>query len=159
MARSAGKLLLKVLLIALALIALGTLYWLALSGSGRSGANPEQIPEQAWTPGGPPLDTAHLELVRRAVGPDGLLAIYMERYRREVGRYPERLEELLRSHVEASGRATWSGPYLQNPELLDDPWNRQYQYRAPGTHNPNAYDLWSVGPDGKDGTGDEIGNW
>ena len=29
----------------------------------------------------------------------------------------------------------------------------------PGKHNANSYDLLSVGPDGKEGTDDDIGNW
>ena len=29
----------------------------------------------------------------------------------------------------------------------------------PGKHNPNGFDLFSVGPDGKAGTDDDIGNW
>jgi general secretion pathway protein G len=30
---------------------------------------------------------------------------------------------------------------------------------APGKHNPDTFDVWSVGPDGQDGTDDDIGNW
>ena len=36
---------------------------------------------------------------------------------------------------------------------------REAHYASPGTHNPDSYDLWSVGPDGADGTADDIGNW
>ena len=39
-----------------------------------------------------------------------------------------------------------------------DPWNRPYQYRNPGTHNPNGFDLYSLGPKGKEGDGN-FGNW
>jgi general secretion pathway protein G len=30
---------------------------------------------------------------------------------------------------------------------------------CPGTHNPDSYDVWSLGPDGINGTQDDIGNW
>ena len=47
----------------------------------------------------------------------------------------------------------WQGPYLDKDVPLD-PWGKPYQYRSPGVHNPKSFDLWSVGPDGK-----QIGNW
>ncbi len=40
-----------------------------------------------------------------------------------------------------------------------DAWGNPLQFRCPGTHNPAAYDLWSQGPDGTDGTDDDITNW
>ena len=53
----------------------------------------------------------------------------------------------------------WHGPYGKGSKAPLDPWNEPYQYRYPGTHNKGSYDLWSMGPDGKDGTADDIGNW
>ena len=40
-----------------------------------------------------------------------------------------------------------------------DPWQNEYNYSAPGTHNPNSFDLFSSGQDRKVGTADDIGNW
>jgi len=52
--------------------------------------------------------------------------------------------------------------YLQKKTIPLDPWGEPYQYRAPGEHNPNAFDLWSYGadrvPGGTDAAAD-IGNW
>jgi general secretion pathway protein G len=48
---------------------------------------------------------------------------------------------------------------LLKPEALTDPWGHKYQYRNPGKHNPAGYDLLSFGPDGIEGTNDDIGNW
>ena len=45
------------------------------------------------------------------------------------------------------------------PELMIDSWNHEFQYRIPGIHNPDGYDVWSLGPDGVNGTEDDIGNW
>ena len=40
-----------------------------------------------------------------------------------------------------------------------DPWGHSYQYRNPGRHNPDKYDVFSMGPDGLPDTDDDIGNW
>jgi general secretion pathway protein G len=40
-----------------------------------------------------------------------------------------------------------------------DPWGMPYQYRNPGIKHPNGFDLFSFGPDRKEGTDDDIGNW
>jgi general secretion pathway protein G len=40
-----------------------------------------------------------------------------------------------------------------------DPWGHPYQYRNPGKHNPDKYDVFSMGPDGLPDTDDDIGNW
>jgi general secretion pathway protein G len=40
-----------------------------------------------------------------------------------------------------------------------DPWQHEYQYLNPGKHNPDRYDVWSMGPDGKSDTADDLGNW
>jgi general secretion pathway protein G len=45
------------------------------------------------------------------------------------------------------------------PSIPVDPWHHPYLYENPGKHNPNTYDLYSAGPDGKAGTDDDIGNW
>jgi general secretion pathway protein G len=52
----------------------------------------------------------------------------------------------------------WNGPYREKA-VPSDPWGRQYQYASPGRHNTDSYDVWSLGPDGADGTDDDIGNW
>ena len=44
-------------------------------------------------------------------------------------------------------------------KLPMDPWNQPYVYEYPGKHNPNGFDLYSMGPDRKPGTADDIGNW
>lgn len=44
----------------------------------------------------------------------------------------------------------WRGPYLRRTVPLD-PWGRPYVYLAPGRENPTAYDLYTLGRDGKVG--------
>lgn len=43
-------------------------------------------------------------------------------------------------------------------EVRPDPWNHPYQYVYPGKHNPDSFDLYSLGPDGVE-SDDDIGNW
>ena len=44
-----------------------------------------------------------------------------------------------------------------------DPWGNPFIYMCPGKNNPNSFDLWSKGPNGKDSTGeesvDDVTNW
>jgi general secretion pathway protein G len=51
----------------------------------------------------------------------------------------------------------WNGPYLD--KIPKDPWKNDYIYECPGKHNPETYDLMSMGPDGVAGTEDDITNW
>lgn len=47
--------------------------------------------------------------------------------------------------------------YLDSIPL--DQWGHPYIYVKPGKHRPNSYDLSSAGPDGQEGTADDITNW
>ena len=68
-------------------------------------------------------------------------------------------EQGLRALVEEPGNTTgWRGPYLERG-VPKDPWGNEYTYTEPGTHNTSGYDLHSLGPDGKQGGGDDIDNW
>lgn len=72
--------------------------------------------------------------------------------------YPEGADAL-RQLVERPSQATnWRGPYLKKA-VTNDPWGNPYVYEFPGKHNVDGYDLSSLGPDGKDGGGDDITNW
>jgi len=81
-------------------------------------------------------------------------------YKMAVGRFPS-TEEGLKALVQAPSSAgeRWKGPYFDPARLPDDPWGKPYQYRFPGTKNTASYDVYSLGPDGQDGTADDIGNW
>ncbi len=48
-------------------------------------------------------------------------------------------------------------PFMK--DMPKDPWGQEYKYRIPPTKSKDDYDLWSLGPDGADGTDDDIGNW
>jgi len=75
-------------------------------------------------------------------------------YEVDNGFYPRSLQDLLQQPANAKN---WHGPYLE--KLPIDQWGNPYVYYYPGKHNQTGYDLLSVGPDGKEGTEDDIGNW
>ena len=72
------------------------------------------------------------------------------------GYYPKSLQDLIQ---QPSNAKNWRGPYLDPATLPIDPWSNPYIYYCPGKHNQNGYDLLSMGPDAKEGTADDIGNW
>jgi len=99
--------------------------------------------------------------ISKAKADVGELANAIERFYINMDRYPT-TEEGLKILVEAPSTedTKWRGPYIQL--LRDDPWGTPYQYKMPGTHHPNSYDLWSRGADMADGgekEGADIGNW
>ena len=50
----------------------------------------------------------------------------------------------------------WRGPYIET--IPDDPWGNPYQYRSPG-QDGRDYEIVSYGPDGIEGTDDDIKSW
>jgi general secretion pathway protein G len=74
-------------------------------------------------------------------------------------RYPT-TEEGLAALVDAppSLSSSWKGPYVDKVNIAADPWGHEFIYRYPGTNNPQGFDLFSMGPDGREGN-DDITNW
>lgn len=87
----------------------------------------------------------------------------LERYRLDMGRYPEEEEGLavLVTEPETEEASDWKGPYLKR--LQKDPWKNDYVYVVPGENNPASFDIFSYGANGEEGgEGEydaEIGNW
>ncbi|MAE70885.1 MAG: type II secretion system protein GspG [Gemmatimonadetes bacterium] len=73
----------------------------------------------------------------------------LERFRQDVGRYPEE-EEGLQSLVFDPGIDGWDGPYY-NKMTIVDPWEHDYIYRFPAEESPFDYDLVCTGRDGEVG--------
>jgi general secretion pathway protein G len=82
-----------------------------------------------------------------------LLSVALDGYRLDNGSYPtteQGLAALREKPARAPVPGNWRGPYLRKAVPLD-PWGRAYLYRAPGEKNPGAFDLESLGRDGKAG--------
>jgi general secretion pathway protein G len=75
----------------------------------------------------------------------------------DTGRFPSSEEQLGALVTAPSGLQGWRGPYLQRG-LPKDPWGHEYVYKYPGSQNTSGFDLYSFGPDGREGN-DDIGNW
>ncbi|MBN1676055.1 MAG: type II secretion system major pseudopilin GspG [Kiritimatiellae bacterium] len=84
--------------------------------------------------------------------------VALDAFEVDMAYYPrggQGLNELIEVPAGASG---WRGPYLKKGIPLD-PWGHAYVYQCPGRHNPDGYDLMSMGPDGQAGGDDDITNW
>ena len=74
------------------------------------------------------------------------------------GYYPKGKDGLQDLRTQPRDAQNWHGPYMEKDIPLD-PWNHPYIYVCPGKHNPSGYDLYSPGPDGRDGNEDDMTNW
>ena len=79
-------------------------------------------------------------------------------YRLDNYTYPttdQGLQALVEKPVSPEPQNWKEGGYLDR--MPRDPWQRPYQYLNPGQHG--EVDIYSLGPDGRPGTDDDIGNW
>lgn len=82
-----------------------------------------------------------------------LLGTALDSYRLDNHAYPTTEQGLpaLRTEPTTGERPPrWRGPYLRKA-VPDDPWGRPYLYLSPGRQNPQGYDLYSLGRDGREG--------
>ncbi len=76
-------------------------------------------------------------------------------YQMDVGTYPDNntgLQALRVAPADLADGSKWRGPYLSS-DIPKDPWENDYQYEQLG---PEAYKIFSAGPDGQAGTEDDI---
>lgn len=71
----------------------------------------------------------------------------------DTGRYPTTEEGISALITQPAGVNNWHQALEKAPL---DPWGNSYQYRYPGQDNPNSFDVYSFGPDGREGTEDDI---
>lgn len=92
----------------------------------------------------------------------GQLGSAIERYKLSMKRYPREddggLRALLEKPSDDEAAKDWAGPYIAE-EALKDPWGKEYIYQFPGRFNEQGFDLSSAGPDGQEGTDDDVKNW
>ena len=75
-------------------------------------------------------------------------------YKLHNDRFPSTEEGLHALIVKPASAKNWKGPYLNKKAI--DPWKNDYRYKNPGSRSLTGPDVWSVGPDGKDGTDDDV---
>lgn len=73
-----------------------------------------------------------------------MLETSLNTYRLDMGRYPEKLDQLL-----TGDESNWQGPYFPK-DVPPDPWGNDYIYKMPGD-NGQPFTLMSYGADGREG--------
>ncbi len=86
-----------------------------------------------------------------------IFSLALDMFELHNGRFPTTEEGLAALRTQPKETPNWQGPYLKKT-IPKDPWVSDYLYKSPGGHNSD-YDLQSLGPDKKDGGGDDITNW
>jgi len=102
--------------------------------------------------GGAKVDAAKLQLQN--------LVTTLDMYRLDTGSYPTQQEGLQALVQRPSGAQRWNGPYLRKPDMIKDPWGREYRYRVPGEHA--EVELFTLGSDnavGGSGESQDLGSW
>ncbi|MCA9118895.1 MAG: type II secretion system major pseudopilin GspG [Planctomycetaceae bacterium] len=80
----------------------------------------------------------------------------MEQYHIDVGTFPtsqQGIDALFTAPADLGDTSKWAGPYSKK-QIEPDPWSNPYQYESTG----DSFRVWSWGPDGQDGTEDDITN-
>jgi general secretion pathway protein G len=98
--------------------------------------------------------------IKASIAEIQVISSALEEYKLENGAYPtteQGLNALLEKPTSPPIPKDWKGSYISDD--INDCWNDPYQYRCPSQHNRPDFDLWSFGPDGKDGTKDDLTNW
>ena len=78
------------------------------------------------------------------------IATALDLFRLDAGRYPTQSEGLKALIERPAAAARWNGPYLRAGSVPNDPWNRPYQYRIPGSSG-REFEVSSFGSDGQPG--------
>ena len=108
------------------------------------------------------LGTQKKANVNAAKSQIGLFKSPLEMYALDMNGYPtteQGLKALIEAPDDLESPNQWQGPYLDS-DIPKDPWGHEYQYEYPPSRNERDFpDIWSLGPDGEDGTDDDIGNW
>ncbi len=89
------------------------------------------------------------------------IPVALDLYELDNGSYPsteQSLQALFEKPESPPIPANWKKPYLKKKDVIDV-WGNPFLYRYPGEHNTDSYDLYSSGPDGQEGTEDDITNW
>ena len=86
------------------------------------------------------------------------LELSLDAFEIDISRYPTTAEGLKALVEKPANAEEWTQSYLKRG-VPKDPWGKPYVYTAPGRHNTDGYDLYSFGPDGKQGGDDDIDNW
>ena len=74
----------------------------------------------------------------------------LDNFHLQLGVFPAALQDL---RTRPANMPNWNGPYL-DMDAFNDPWGRPYHYQTDAAGD--TYELFSAGPDGVEGTADDI---
>jgi len=77
------------------------------------------------------------------------IADVLEFYRLDMGTYPATEQGLQALITAPPGATNWRGPYLKDSSLPLDPWGKPFQYRYPSSRPGHAFDVFSLGAEGR----------
>jgi general secretion pathway protein G len=84
-----------------------------------------------------------------------MLKTSLNMFESDNGRFPTS-EEGLSALVQNTGNLpNWKSGYLTDNKVPVDAWNHPFVYRLPGSDGKD-FDLFSCGPDGQEGTADDV---
>ncbi|HPS93338.1 MAG TPA: type II secretion system major pseudopilin GspG [Deltaproteobacteria bacterium] len=90
----------------------------------------------------------------------------LKMYKLDSGEFPsteQGLNALVEKPTVGDVPRSWrEGGYLDKNKVPKDPWKNEFVYLSPGMRNPDGFDLFSYGADGKaggEGNDADIGNW
>lgn len=84
----------------------------------------------------------------------------LDMYRLDTGSYPSPQDGLKALVQRPAAAQRWNGPYLRKPDMIKDPWGREYQYRTPGERA--EVEVFTLGADnatGGTGENQDLGSW
>lgn len=82
-----------------------------------------------------------------------VFALALNAFRLDNDNFPTTEQGLYALRTEPAGGEplrNWRGPYVSK-EIGPDPWGRPWLYLSPGMANPQSFDLYSLGRDGRVG--------
>jgi general secretion pathway protein G len=91
-------------------------------------------------------------LRKAAKGQLGIFDRSIDLYKFHCRQYPKSLEELVEAPGDKALSERWEGPYIKGSKLPLDPWDNEYRFKVDG----DTVRVWSTGPDGQDGSDDDI---
>ena len=84
------------------------------------------------------------------------LGAVLDLYKLDVGSYPTTDQGLQALAQRPAGMTVWNGPYLKGDAVPLDAWTRPYVYRSPSNRAGHDYDLCSRGPNGQQGSAEDM---
>ena len=88
-----------------------------------------------------------------------LYSLALNSYRLDNDVFPtseQGLDALGKMPTTGDAPRNWRGPYVSKV-ITPDPWGRPYIYVGPGKSNPQSFDLYTLGRDGRvGGTGEDV---